>query len=888
MKKIITLFLAALVSVGMMADTKRVYCKMTYSWWTADGAAIGVYAYGSGENAGWPGERMTPVDGDEGVWYAEVDTKYTNLIFVRVSGSGNVGDWGAQTEDLTFPTGENNLYTITSSTGTWSGSGNKCTGTWSKYVEPTEPIVHTYTVAGSPALFGSNWKEDDANNDMKLVDGLYTWSASDVLLSDGTITFKVCQDHAWTHSWPAQNYELSIDKGGKYDVTITFNESTKAVAANAELKEEVVVLPTIALRSNFSGSWADTEEFEQAGDKKTASLTINLERGNYEFGVQKDATWISNGVAFDREHNSAAVVAGSGNLTLAADTKGDYTFTWTYETNTLSIEFPEYVPSLPVIKITGSWNKWGDPTTLEAAQDEKTAAVAMELETGTYEFKVIKDGAWKTKANGGEPYGLHRGWPGVSGVADDAEENIRLTADKAGTYTFTWTFANDSIGIAFPELVKSAVTISAGANLTLAVKNGEAAVASGAEITEGTELTITATPAEDYEITTLKAYKTGDEATAVAITDGKLTMPAYPITITATATAIEYQTLYYVNKDNWENVYGYVFNSEEDKKAGWPGEAMTKTAYKVETADIYSYRFPAKYAKIIFNNGKEGGDEEKTSDQTWSAAKPYYCAGIWYATAEECKLNPNIKFYITGDAALVGEGSAWNMKAIAVEADSYTFENLAVGTYKMKVNVDGNNDTWKGYSELTDKTVAGVAADGDNNIVFTLVEAGDVTVTYTADPAVFKVEGTFFTIADGYYLFGTPQSWSIFNLTAANKFAAADAEGEYKLTTTLEVDQAYKVIKVESNTAAVWYPAEGENFVVTAVYAGEKTIYFRPEGNYDWSLLSGHIYIEPNHDETGVGNVQGDRVRGTKIIENGVLYLKYNGTLYNVQGQVVR
>ncbi|MBO6306631.1 MAG: starch-binding protein [Paludibacteraceae bacterium] len=39
---------------------------------------------------------------------------------------------------------------------------------------------------------------------------------------------------------------------------------------------------------------------------------------------------------------------------------------------------------------------------------------------------------------------------------------------------------------------------------------------------------------------------------------------------------------------------------------------------------------------------------------------------------------------------------------------------------------------------------------------------------------------------------------------------------------------------------------------------------------------------------TGVENLQTDNVQSTKVIENGVLYLLYNGTKYNVQGQIVK
>ena len=38
----------------------------------------------------------------------------------------------------------------------------------------------------------------------------------------------------------------------------------------------------------------------------------------------------------------------------------------------------------------------------------------------------------------------------------------------------------------------------------------------------------------------------------------------------------------------------------------------------------------------------------------------------------------------------------------------------------------------------------------------------------------------------------------------------------------------------------------------------------------------------------GVENVQGDKAACTKVIENGVLYLKYEGRMYNVQGVRVK
>ena len=49
------------------------------------------------------------------------------------------------------------------------------------------------------------------------------------------------------------------------------------------------------------------------------------------------------------------------------------------------------------------------------------------------------------------------------------------------------------------------------------------------------------------------------------------------------------------------------------------------------------------------------------------------------------------------------------------------------------------------------------------------------------------------------------------------------------------------------------------------------------------SLLSGD-----QGGTTGLGEVQGDKVQSTKVIENGVLYIMYKGTMYDVRGQMIK
>ena len=639
------------------------------------------------------------------------------------------------------------------SVGMWAKEGGTLTSTTTP-IDPTQTVTLTYDGTGTnfanwtPLCFIHTWLVP-ANEQTFSKDYGTSWANCNGDGDYAALDAKVKMTYAgtagkYTISMNIKEFfgvaEADLAKIAKIGVIVRTqysgdNNQTNDFFLNVSASGEEPEPAIIKMHGNFTGSWADTKNFALAGDKKTATLSLNLEKGNYEFGVKVDGTWISNGVAFNRTNKSAEVVAGSGNLTLDADTKGEYTFTWTYATKTLSIEYPEFVPSLSVIKISGTWDEWAAQRTLEPAANEKTASVEMELPVGVYEFKIIKDGAWKTKANGGSAYGLHREWPGVAGVTDNVTENLKVTVDKAGTHTFTWTYANDSIGIAFPELVSSAVTVTAPEHGTITVKNGEDAI--GEKVQEGTVLTVSAASkdAAAYDIINLRAYKTGEPATTVEIKNGQLTMPAYPITITADEEEVVYQTIYFVNKDAWTTVKAYVYLDDDHKYKAWPGEAMTKTEEKAKGKDVYSYRFPAKYTKIIFNDG----DTKQTENHTWNASKPYICNGLDYATAEKVVLDATAKYYIVGNAAVMGE---WDPTAVPSAAEEYVIANLPAGDYAFRLSLDGTWNKTKGFSDLKTPVAAGLKAGNDNNICFTLKETSDVTITYN---------GTTFTVTGNFY-----------------------------------------------------------------------------------------------------------------------------------------
>lgn len=158
-----------------------------------------------------------------------------------------------------------------------------------------------------------------------------TFVAGDTLIAKGTLTYYASKNM----------YEL--------------NEKCQLVEVR-----KVAVEPEIA-QYQLHGSWVENwggPVLEIAEDKATATATVEMNAGNYGFGIKQiDATgnqiawmWTANteGDTFTREANAFVFIKqekidgkdNGKNPTLAADVDGVYTFVWTYADNTLTITFP--------------------------------------------------------------------------------------------------------------------------------------------------------------------------------------------------------------------------------------------------------------------------------------------------------------------------------------------------------------------------------------------------------------------------------------------------------------------------------------------------------------------------------------------------------------------
>jgi len=465
MKKVFSIISALVLCAAMWtsanAETKTLYCKMTQSWWTTDGAAIGVYAYNSDEdkNAVWPGVRMTPVSGETGLWSADVDTKYAHLIFVRVNPTGDIADWGAKTGDLAFPTGENNLYTITSETAVWGDPG--CTGVWSKLGGPTPK----YYITGDSALMV----------DLKL-DKALAWNPAAIPVTEAdayklsglkvgqTYCVKVTVNGTWdegmvkgyaalTDPKPAGvktdgngNIVFQLSEAG--DVTITYTATAFSIDG------KFYVAP--AAKYFITGDSALVVDAGLTADKKwdPAAIAVTEEDAyviknlkanqEYKLKVTLDGTWDHvKGYSDLTDPKPAGVKPDAdGNLVFKMAEAGDVTVTYTATAFTIAGKFE----TLPTAKyfITGDSalivdagltadKKW-NPAAIPVMDAD--AYVIKNLKANQqYVLKVTLDGTWAD--------GMVKGFEALTtkpaGVSTDKDDNIVFTLDEAGDVTVTYT-----------------------------------------------------------------------------------------------------------------------------------------------------------------------------------------------------------------------------------------------------------------------------------------------------------------------------------------------------------------------------------------------------------------------------------------------------------------
>lgn len=782
-----------------------------------------------------------------------------NVLFYNYTTDGN---WGTQgnvvkndkcTNDKDPKFKEGTLFLADDSPAIGAGTDDSNLGDprwW-----PAAAPEHTYTVAGdNDVLFVKAWDPTYEANDMSLVDGVYTWKKDNLTLAAGSIAFKVCEDHGWDKCWPAQNYALNIAQAGIYTVTITFKAESAEVAAVATKTGDAEVIPTVAMHGNFLGTWADTENFDLDEGNESASLSLTLAAGNYEFGMRigGSGNWTANGAAFSRENSAAKVVDGQGNLTLNADAAGDYIFTWYYATETLNITFPEIQPAeapaaapadptLPIYQVKAVYSKtynadcnfgeWGSGTAY-TQEDQGKKYVTANLGYFGLEFNAL---------DCSEMEKLHLDvW-----IADNA--SIRIVPIHGGAEVGVtkelvgqkW----NHIDIALSEFAGVTnwsnvyqIKIDNASNLTFWVNNVYfyTTVAPVVDLEDGYYLIglkgwtvydlkdahkFAANPDNEGEYKLTIALENGDEFKVVEVKNNEIKtwFPGdadnYKVDITHSGEAKDiYFRPDYQGGEGWYEGCIYISAGKVNPYTTWFAVGDT---WDAETQSTLTYDMDTEVALVKIAVDKNG---------QWRAQVKYQGP-----TSEKGKFY-HVGLKLKANNALAGVTIKWedNVETILKNQSVELAANTEFVFDEPRVQVNGEN------------------GNGVLVLDFGYAKAGDEIQIY--DVIIEEVDAPALDLEDGYYLIGL-NGWSIYDLKDADKFIAnAEAEGEWLLANvTLVAGKEFKVVSVVNNNLDAWYGAkDGANYVVTDDVAGVKTIYFRPAYQEAWE---GHIYVQLNEVE---------------------------------------
>ena len=112
---------------------------------------------------------------------------------------------------------------------------------------------------------------------------------------------------------------------------------------------------------------------------------------------------------------------------------------------------------LPKVALVGNYGEgdsmWGaNGTNTMTDQGDGTAKVTLNLEAKNHEIKVWVDGYYLSLNGDGESlFDINRDWNHADHVnLVNNGRNFQLTADVAGDYTFTWTYATRDLVVTFP------------------------------------------------------------------------------------------------------------------------------------------------------------------------------------------------------------------------------------------------------------------------------------------------------------------------------------------------------------------------------------------------------------------------------------------------------
>ena len=429
-KRILCLLLAVVMVLGFFpatgahaADTgKTLYLKPGV--WTSNDAWFAAWAWGGTSSDAW--YKFTDAD-EDGVFEVQIPADRTGIKFVRKNPSSTTLDWNNIWNDSGDQTINGNCFTVNN----WDSYS------WSTYTPAgtdTEEPTATYIIAGdSAAMFGTTWDPANTANQMtKNADGIYSKTYENVVM--GTYSFKVT-DGTWTNSWGGSgkdgNYEFTVEE--ESNVTITFNETTKAIAVTMEAigtdpSDPNAVYYVAGDEALCGVNWSEDDsnnrmEWNRQTVRYEKAYT-NVAAGTYNLKVT-DGTWDHSWG--DNGNNYTFVVSATCDVTVSFDPD---TKTVSVTGDNVGKETGLEITSMHAVgNGSGNWlggKNWDETANAMTEVSENIYEITFEsVAAGSYEFKFAANAAWTHSWGGG----------GAAGEAVYNGQNISLTLGESSDVT---------------------------------------------------------------------------------------------------------------------------------------------------------------------------------------------------------------------------------------------------------------------------------------------------------------------------------------------------------------------------------------------------------------------------------------------------------------------
>ena len=359
--------------------------------------------------------------------------------------------------------------------------------------------------------------------------------------------------------------------------------------------------------------------------------------------------------------------------------------------------------------------------------------------------------------------------PGETAIASGAEILVKSVTPAVKGTGYIVVQVKKNMVISKISILVNEDAVDYAVNVSESIENGTVKV-NRTTAYEGDDVYVTATPAEGYALESITVK--GADETEIAVTDGKFTMPAQAVTVSATFKEIP--KFYIIGDMN-----------------GWNRTAMTEMTFNAET-QAYEYEYaPTTVAHLAFAD-YQMTEDEAAAEGSWDVFNSTYR----YSLGRASDTDPNVKVSPSETALTLIKG---------VEG---TIE-LNPGTYKISVAKDFSTVTITG--EAAPEALVCIVA-GNNPEIFgtpwdetneankmTKGADGKYSKTYTVTDAVKDIQLK--VVTDGTWYGDATGNNVTFDMTAAGEF-------------TVVFDPATKEVSVTGDN--VKFPTD---FDYTDVYA---------------------------------------------------------------------